>query len=91
MSARLGDGALGRGDRVRRVTDLGEMAARYGTATVERRKKLGRTGLRFWCQIELDTDRPDGTGADEEWIPEHHLVLVRRAGERVIVGGRGSA
>lgn len=92
MTAQLGEGALAEGDRVHRLVDDTALAVAYGTATVLERKELGRTGLRFWCKIELDTGGgPDETEPCEEWIPEHQLALVRRAGERAGVSQRGSS
>lgn len=92
MTAQLGDRALGPGDRVRLVTETSPLAARYGTGTVLVRERLGRAGRAYWCQVEVDTGGgPDGTDAHEEWVQENQLALVRRAGERLAVGRRGSA
>lgn len=80
MTAHLGGPALAVGDRVRKVTETDPLDERFGTATVlSPRQKLGRTGLKWWVQIEHDTG--GGTNDMEpfaEWLPEHHVVLVRR-------------
>lgn len=91
MTAQLGDDPLAKGDRVRRLIDDSDLAVRYGTATVLSREKLGRTGLRFWCKIELDTGGADEPEPCEKWVPEQQLALVRRAGERAGVSRRGSS
>ncbi|KPM55684.1 hypothetical protein ACG83_10385 [Frankia sp. R43] len=90
MTAQLGDRALGKGDRVRLVTETAPLAVRYGTATVEERDQLG--GRMWWCKVELDTGGgPDGSESLGKWILERQLALVRRAGERVVVSRRGQA